>query len=183
VLAAGGTIRLGRVNGDLNVSRTLGDLMYKVKRQPISTWPISNVPDVTIISRETLELACGQHGHIFLVVATDGFWDVVSNEKAATLVAQHFTRLGLATDTSKRELEEILSSTAVALVKYAVVTRQSQDNTTVQVIVLRRLSKGEPMAGDAVAGEVVAVGDVDVGDGIDAAVGDAVSETDAIVPA
>jgi len=71
---AGGYVSMRRVNGDLAVSRGLGDYLYK-RDQTIKAenQQVSPLPDVTIIPRSKSDL--------FMVVACDGIWDVMSNEE------------------------------------------------------------------------------------------------------
>jgi serine/threonine protein phosphatase PrpC len=79
---AGGYVQLKRVNGDLAVSRALGDFVYKQNKPgngeqlaPPENQQVSCIPDVTIIPREE-DIA-------FLVLACDGVWDVMDNERCA----------------------------------------------------------------------------------------------------
>ena len=76
---AGGFVKGGRVNGNLNLSRTLGDLCYK---HNAALGPgeqiISCVPDVRAVP-----LAAPVD---FVVLACDGVWDVLSSDAAAALV-------------------------------------------------------------------------------------------------
>ena len=76
---AGGFVRGGRVNGNLNLSRTLGDLCYK---HNAALGPgeqvISCVPDVRAAP---LDAALD-----FVVLACDGVWDVLSCADAAACV-------------------------------------------------------------------------------------------------
>lgn len=65
-----------RVNGDLAVSRGLGDYVYKRNGSlPDELQQVSPLPDVNIIQRLPTDL--------FLVLACDGIWDVMSNEDCA----------------------------------------------------------------------------------------------------
>ncbi|KAL7718251.1 Protein phosphatase 2C [Entamoeba marina] len=74
IAAAGGTIDNGRVNGNLNLTRTIGDLMYKRQTElKPEQQIISSYPDVT---RRTITGA-----EKVLVLACDGIWDVLSNEQ------------------------------------------------------------------------------------------------------
>lgn len=71
---AGSTVIEKRVNGDLAVSRALGDFFYKrVINKERHEQPVTAKPDVTLVPR-TMET------DQFLVLACDGVWDVVSNE-------------------------------------------------------------------------------------------------------
>jgi len=85
IFAAGGTVFASRVNGDLSVSRALGDFLYKsVSGLGPAEQPITCVPEVTIIQRED---SLDQ----FLLIACDGIWDVVSNETAASFIQEKMT--------------------------------------------------------------------------------------------
>lgn len=74
IAAAGGKIEEGRVNGNLNLTRTLGDLFYKKdeKLRP-EQQIISCFPDVTVTPLDGTEK--------LLVLACDGIWDVLSNDQ------------------------------------------------------------------------------------------------------
>lgn len=85
IVRAGGMVFAKRVNGDLAVSRALGDFMYKrVSGLPPGEQPVSAVPDVTIIPRD---LANDQ----FLAVACDGVWDVIGNQACAQFLLDKMT--------------------------------------------------------------------------------------------
>ena len=81
---AGGTVSMKRVNGDLAVSRALGDFVYKQNKPdgatlaPPDNQQVSVIPDITVIPRRG-DMA-------FLVLCCDGIWDVMSNEQVARLV-------------------------------------------------------------------------------------------------
>ena len=75
--AAGGTVSnaggVPRVNGNLNLSRAIGDLKYKSNSDlPPEAQIITAHPDVRVfeISNEDQ----------FFLLACDGVWDVISNE-------------------------------------------------------------------------------------------------------
>ena len=83
VHAAGGFIREAgghhRINGNLNLSRSLGDLKYKQNRAlPPSEQMITAQPDI-IAHRIKPE-------DEFLVVACDGIWDVMSSQAVVDFV-------------------------------------------------------------------------------------------------
>lgn len=74
---AGGTVSnaggVPRVNGNLNLSRAIGDLKYKANSDlPPEAQIISAHPDVRVF-----ELSAADH---FFLLACDGIWDVLSNE-------------------------------------------------------------------------------------------------------
>jgi len=68
-----------RVNGNLNLSRSIGDLEYKKNPnlQP-SEQMICATPDVNTFLRDP--------GDEFLIIACDGVWDVMSNQDAVDFV-------------------------------------------------------------------------------------------------
>lgn len=70
-------MRDNRVNGALNVSRTLGDLDFKKNDAlPHTEQMVVATPDI-----EILELMDGDE---FLIIACDGIWDVLSNQEVGS---------------------------------------------------------------------------------------------------
>ncbi|XP_075245417.1 putative protein phosphatase 2C T23F11.1 [Convolutriloba macropyga] len=72
IVKAGGFVELNRVNGNLALSRALGDFSFKrnLKKQQ-DEQVVSAMPDVTVHDINTdLE---------FVLIACDGIWDVLSN--------------------------------------------------------------------------------------------------------
>ncbi|KAK9863223.1 hypothetical protein WJX84_003873, partial [Apatococcus fuscideae] len=88
IIKAGGFITEGRVNGSLNLSRALGDMDYK-QRRDISPHEqmVTAFPEV-----RSLELEAGDE---FLLLACDGIWDVMTNQEAVDFVGQRL-RSGMA---------------------------------------------------------------------------------------
>lgn len=72
---AGGYVNYDRVDGDLAVSRALGDFQYKRKddNNP-EEQKVSPYPDITIHERTEKDE--------ILILACDGLWDVMTNEEA-----------------------------------------------------------------------------------------------------
>ncbi|EEC51835.1 predicted protein [Phaeodactylum tricornutum CCAP 1055/1] len=96
IRAAGGYVAGGRVEGDLAVSRGLGD--YRFKRLDVvlaanSEVPslemkpgdqkVSPIPDIMVQDRDTLQ-------DEFIIIACDGIWDVQTNYEAVKTVSQLF---------------------------------------------------------------------------------------------
>jgi len=89
IMRAGGTIERSaygkvvqfRVNGNLNLSRSIGDLEYKkdTSLQP-SEQMICATPDVQCFMRETADE--------FFVVACDGVWDVMGSQDVVDFVRE-----------------------------------------------------------------------------------------------
>lgn len=80
ILAAGGKIRDGRVNGGLNLSRAIGDFVYKCNpnlsdREQM----ITALPDV-----KTTTIQPGQDE--FLVIACDGIWNDMSSQEVVDFI-------------------------------------------------------------------------------------------------
>ena len=81
ICSAGGTVSMKRVNGDLAVSRALGDFVYKQRKAAEGVWfdpegqQVSCVPEVSIRERDP--------SMAFVVLCCDGIWDVFSNDEVA----------------------------------------------------------------------------------------------------
>lgn len=76
-----GPVTQYRVNGDLNVSRAIGDLEYKRNRGlPPSGQMICSTPTIRTIPHEP--------GDEFMLMCCDGIWDIVSNQEAVDFVRQ-----------------------------------------------------------------------------------------------
>jgi len=59
ILAAGGHVSMGRVDGDLAVSRALGDFIYKNPRRSCEKQKVSPVPDIKVHRRsENFGMSC-----------------------------------------------------------------------------------------------------------------------------
>jgi len=86
VEAVGGFVSAeGRVNGNLNLSRSLGDLKYKqVKGASREAQMITAEPDVTVTTL--------QPGDRFFVLACDGVWDIMSCQEICDFVSQRLDR-------------------------------------------------------------------------------------------
>mmetsp|Transcript_23200 Transcript_23200/g.61780 ORF Transcript_23200/g.61780 Transcript_23200/m.61780 type:complete len:452 (+) Transcript_23200:83-1438(+) len=80
-----GTTVVHRVNGDLSLSRAIGDLEYKQDRgRSAGAQVISVEPDVQVVQRQPADE--------FLVIACDGIWDVVSSQQAVDFVRSRLNR-------------------------------------------------------------------------------------------
>ena len=76
IVAAGGTVTMRRVNGDLAVSRALGDFVYKhTPTLPPESQQVSAEPEIRVVERSP---GLDQ----YLLLACDGVWDVMTNEEA-----------------------------------------------------------------------------------------------------
>lgn len=78
---AGGTVSMRRVNGDLAVSRGMGDFVYKQSHSlPPTEQQVSPEPQIKI---EEIPPDAA-----FLVLACDGIWDVMSNDDMTTFLLE-----------------------------------------------------------------------------------------------
>jgi serine/threonine protein phosphatase PrpC/serine/threonine protein kinase len=75
---------IDRVNGTLAITRSIGDAALA----PL----LSRIPHVNVASRKDLKEACGDFSGnsapCFIVLASDGLWDVLSNQEAIDMVAE-----------------------------------------------------------------------------------------------
>ena len=80
ILEAGGFVMYDRVNGELAMSRALGDFQYKDVNVPQHEQMVTCYPDVSVHERTADdELIC---------LACDGVWDVMSNSEAVLYLTQ-----------------------------------------------------------------------------------------------
>ncbi|PHJ14747.1 protein phosphatase 2c domain-containing protein, partial [Cystoisospora suis] len=80
IYAAGGYLEMGRVNGNLNLSRALGDLVYKQDSTlPPEKQIVSAVPDVLGIYRE-------YDRDEFLIIGCDGIWELLTSQEIVNYI-------------------------------------------------------------------------------------------------
>lgn len=79
IIAAGGWVEFNRVNGNLALSRALGDFVFKKNdKKNAEEQIVTAYPDVTITElTEDTE---------FVILACDGIWDVLTNEEVVDFV-------------------------------------------------------------------------------------------------
>jgi serine/threonine protein phosphatase PrpC len=76
---AGGFVRCKRVDGDLAVSRGLGDFSYKSNETlPVEQQKVIPDPEFVVYPRNARDE--------FIVLACDGVWDVASNEECSSFI-------------------------------------------------------------------------------------------------
>jgi len=72
--AAGGFVEENRVNGSLNLSRSLGDFEYKSNHDlPFTQQMVTCDPEVRTCARQSSDE--------FLILACDGIWDCMTSEE------------------------------------------------------------------------------------------------------
>lgn len=152
IAKAGGTVerqQVGpivqyRVNGNLNLSRSIGDLQYK---QNTFAGPedqmICSTPDVLTFEREP-------HDE-FMVLACDGIWDVLANQDVVDFIRERLPRCtgSGSTEPLSRILEELLD--ACISPNLALTAGLGGDNMTAVLVVFNR----EPTACTGVADDAV----------------------------
>ncbi|KFH01758.1 protein phosphatase 2C domain-containing protein [Toxoplasma gondii VAND] len=80
IYAAGGYLEMGRVNGNLNLSRALGDLVYKQDSTlPPEKQIVSAVPDVVSVHRDAAR-------DEFLIIGCDGIWELLSSQEVVDFI-------------------------------------------------------------------------------------------------
>ncbi len=115
---AGGFVKYKRVDGDLAVSRGLGDFRFKLNDSlPDKDQKVSPVPDILVYPRD-------DEKDQFIALACDGIWDVMENQECAETV-QGFMTAG---DQNLGALCENMLDTCLQ--------RNSKDNMTMCVVTL-----------------------------------------------
>ena len=123
--AAGGYVSMKRVDGDLAVSRGLGDFQFKSSPElPLELQKVICIPDFVLVDRD-------RHRDEFIVLACDGIWDVLSSRQCGELI-QTILNEG-ETDVSL-VVEELLD---------VCLDRQSKDNMTAVLIAFPALKVGQ----------------------------------------
>jgi len=103
IAAVGGFVNsMGRVNGNLNLSRSLGDLKYKqIPYVSRSAQVISGEPDISVIELQ-------DDDDDFVVLGCDGIWDCLSNQQVCDFILQRRHQMSWA-DIGSQLLDSILS--------------------------------------------------------------------------
>jgi len=92
IIAAGGYVELNRVNGNLALSRAMGDFIFKRNtKKPPEEQIVIAYPEVIVKDIEP--------DHEFILLACDGIWDVLSNQEVVSFVRRRIAQ--------KMEPEEI----------------------------------------------------------------------------
>jgi protein phosphatase 1G len=133
-----GSIVQYRVNGNLNLSRSIGDLEYKKNPElPPNEQMICSTPDVNTFPREAMDE--------FMIIACDGIWDVLGSQEAVDFVRERL-RSGRAPSLSSicEELMDHCMSPDLATTNGL-----GGDNMTAIVIVFH---PGAPMGGPNMMG-------------------------------
>jgi len=85
---AGGFVTDGRVNGSLNLSRAIGDMEYKQRKDL--------TPKEHAVTAYPELFSVGLHKEDeFVILACDGIWDVMTNQEAVDFVRERIEKLSL----------------------------------------------------------------------------------------
>lgn len=108
IMANGMTVRHKRVNGELAVSRAMGDFTHKPA--------VTCAPDITIFPRDAI-------GDEFIVLACDGVFDVASNQECCDFVQTMFAGG-----------ESNLGCICEEAIETVIYDRKSRDNVTLLLV-------------------------------------------------
>jgi len=93
-----------RVNGNLNLSRAIGDLKYKsIKELPAAEQIITAEPDLIRESRD-------KEKDEFLVLACDGVWDCMTNQECVDFVRERLPHCKQISEVTEQLLDHCLAS-------------------------------------------------------------------------
>eukprot|EP00441_Pelagodinium_beii_P023009 CAMPEP_0197671636 /NCGR_PEP_ID=MMETSP1338-20131121/77067_1 /TAXON_ID=43686 ORGANISM="Pelagodinium beii, Strain RCC1491" /NCGR_SAMPLE_ID=MMETSP1338 /ASSEMBLY_ACC=CAM_ASM_000754 /LENGTH=453 /DNA_ID=CAMNT_0043251569 /DNA_START=37 /DNA_END=1395 /DNA_ORIENTATION=+ len=124
-----------RVNGNLNLSRALGDLEYKKdrKRKP-EEQIICGTPDVYFFDRDT-------EADEFLVICCDGIWDVKTNQEVVDFLRERLPKPDDPVDPEdmKLALEQLMDSCVSPDLRKTM--GLGGDNMTAVIVMLRSAPK------------------------------------------
>uniref|UniRef100_A0A1I8I002 PPM-type phosphatase domain-containing protein n=1 Tax=Macrostomum lignano TaxID=282301 RepID=A0A1I8I002_9PLAT len=110
ILAAGGRVVGGRVNGRLAISRALGDFSFKRSgKRPPSEQMVTADPSVCVQTiTDSME---------FVVMASDGVWEVMSNQEVVSFVRSRLAR-GMNPDARSKNPGPSERKTAIASLQH-----------------------------------------------------------------
>lgn len=125
--SAGGWVANGRVNGALGVARSFGDIQFKNfdgcagykgdETAPGGIWSSTQ----QVISRPDFKHFFVQDAFEFMILASDGLWDVFTGQEAVNFVRKRL----LVTKDLQRTAEELIQKA---------IERRTQDNTSVVIV-------------------------------------------------
>lgn len=97
--AAGGFVEENRVNGSLNLSRSLGDFEYKSnQKKGFKEQMVTCDPEIKRFARQP-------NFDEFIILACDGIWDCLTSEEAVARV-----RKGLGERSAKEKINEVIET-------------------------------------------------------------------------
>lgn len=130
IVQAGGFVINGRVLGSLAVSRAFGD--YQLKTNQNSGCVIVN-PEITSFQPRAEDE--------FMIIATDGLWDVMDSQAAVDYTHEALEREKVLNTISHEEMRLQLQRIADQLAQKAIVELMSADNVTVMIVLFQAVNK------------------------------------------
>lgn len=133
ICEAGGIVMAGRVNGELAVSRALGDFLYKTQELlPPHKQMVSAEPDIRVIPRDPTD--------DYLLFACDGIWDAIPDpQDCVDILNELLKACGSVEDALKQFLDVCLE-------------KNSRDNMTVVIVIfdhnISKIPSGEEQKGE-----------------------------------
>lgn len=112
------------LRGGLAVSRAFGDTFYKDPSKPKEQWLVSVIPEI-------IEETINPEEDDFIIVASDGFWDVFTNESAVSKARQMLRDQKMSPADASKALTELAF------------LRESLDNITVIVVDIKSVAESQ----------------------------------------
>lgn len=115
---AGGSVMAGRVNGDLAVSRALGDFPFKGNADlPAEKQMVSPEPDILVIDRNEKDN--------YLIFACDGIWDAITEPQECVNIVSDLLESSVSVEVALADLFELC------------LQRNSKDNMTMVLVLFK----------------------------------------------
>lgn len=129
--AAGGFVEENRVNGSLNLSRSIGDFDYKSNTSKnYKEQMVTCDPEIKSVQRKPDE-------DEFIILACDGIWDCLTSEEAVTRV-----RKGLSQRSSKEKISEVIEQMFDEIVATDIMSSSGVGTDNMTCVVVEFKNKG-----------------------------------------
>jgi protein phosphatase PTC2/3 len=141
ILKANGFLENNRVNGNLALSRSFGDILFKNNKDlKRDEQLIISKPDIKRVTINMKDFTKKYDKHSFLILACDGVWDVISNEDIVQLV---LSQINNQINELKKGKENILDSLDFGviceyIIDLCVNELKSRDNVSISIIYFQK---------------------------------------------
>lgn len=171
----GGFVANGRVNGSLAVSRAFGDKALKNSSGNNQSALLTRLePTTPVVPTPEITMYCPENYDTFMIIASDGLWDVFSSQQAVDWVREKATTSGLlggmAVDLLINEAacQPEIETIAQQLAQEAV-AKGSMDNITVMLVFFDRSEQDPQLVGlgNQVWPDELEIGDEAIDNGLD----------------
>lgn len=123
IYKAGSVVTDGRVDGNLNLSRSIGDLKHKqVPNLTPAEQPITCVPDVKIRKRK--------EGDQYIIVACDGIWEQKSSQEICDFINERIDKEPKMSTIIEELFESLISPDYTKTSKFLPLTFQTDLDAT-----------------------------------------------------